>query len=194
MRTLFILLLALNLNAQDGYLFLEFGIDPRMAVQGPYYGKPQDTNGGTYNAEYKFGIEWTSQRLGYAFETHSAIHYQKHSVFFDHKFNNKIGIVKAKNFTTYLGGELLWIRRTWPDASYDQPDNYRKITHSPAFIPLYGFNAGLYYSIFYKKRDTGFQLGINFNAFRGEGAFQKWKTGYFDEFRTDVMITIKRNF
>lgn len=178
-----VLLFALSSNAQT--LFLEYGLDPKMAYEGPYKDKPNDTNGGTYNAEYKIGLEYDKQLFGVAYETHKAIKYQKVSLFYDIKFNDKLLIFNAKRFTTRLGPEASMIIRKNP------PEDYRSVTHD--WVQL-GANIGVFYNLYHKQCDTGFDIGVNYNAFRGEKHYRDYADTFIDTFRTDFNIVLRRRF
>ena len=179
----------LTVNAQNQkrkfFPFVEIGIDPKMAAQGPYKGKVNDTNGGTFNAEFKIGFEFNKQLFGLAYETHKAIKYEKISVFYDHKFNNSILFLPVKRFTTRLGGEAGAIIRK------DPPEDHRKVTTD---LVQLGINLGVYYRIFYNNCDTGFEIGVNYNAFRGEEHYRSYQKTFIQEFRNDFMFVLKRNF
>lgn len=174
------LLFAIYVNAQAPFSnFFEFAIDPKMAVQGLYKGKVNDTNGGTFNAEFRAGFEWKNYVLGLTYEIHQAIEYQKWAVFFDKKFNNRLLIFRANKFTTRAGLEAGMIIRTNP------VDDHRPSTKD--WIQL-GANGSIYYNIW-----PQFSIGANFNVFRAEQALREQAKTFADEFRTDVMISLKFN-
>lgn len=164
-------------------IFLEFRLDPKMAIEGPYEDGRYGLDHGTFNPEFLVGFEWEKQRIGFSLETHDAIAYQKIAIFYDHKFN----ITNNGRVQLYIGPELSAIRRT--DVFFTS-DHREKTTT----LPNYGFNTGMYYNIKWKGNNTGFQIGINWNIFRGETEYKMYKKTYFDEFRNDFMICIKRNF
>ena len=167
-------------QSQDFTLFVQAHIDPKMAIQGPYKGKVNDTNGGTLNAEFKAGIEWQKHLIGLSYETHHKIGYEKWAVFFDRKFNDKILIINARNFTTRVGAEAGMIIR------HNPPEDYRPVTKD---WPQFGINIGVYYNL-----TPQLQAGINFNAFRGEQHYREYQDNFFKEFRTDAMAGVKFNF
>lgn len=187
-----IVLLTISVKAQHNFeLFLEFGVDPKMAVQGPYKGKPQDPGHGTFNYEVKGGFDFEKQRFGFSYEAHKFINYEKFAVFYDHQLNDKIAIFNVDGFTSQFGLELSIIKRRWPKELQDVVD-YRDVTNT---VGNWGFNAGLLYNIKYKKSDTGFDIGVNYNVFSGETEFKRWKgDGYWQGFRADVMIILVRRF
>lgn len=188
MKKLIVIAILLNISIASAQFvpFIEIGADPKMTTQGPYKGKPNDTNGGTLNLELKTGLEYAKQLYGIGYELHPKIKYEKWSVFYEHKFNNKILVFfNAKDFTTRIGPELSMIIRN------DPPDDYRDQTKD--WIQL-GANFGVYYKLKYKGDDTGFEIGINYNIFRGEENYRKYADTFLDEARQDVMIILKRNF
>jgi len=152
-------------------IFIEFAIDPKMAIEGPY-----ENSKTSFNYEIKAGFELTSYRFGWSYESHKKIDYWKGAFFVDYILRDRlIGIIPANNFSSNAGAEIAMIKRSFePDPDWVQ----------------YGFNFGTYYRI----PKTCLSIGLNYNVFRGETAYRKYQNGYFNEFRHDVMIALKVNF
>ena len=158
--------------------FLDIRIDTKMAIVGPFQNKVNDTNGGKLNIELALGWEYNAQRFGYAYELFPHLQYQKHSIFFEHKFTNSIlGIIKVRNITTYVGPELGLIIRKF---------NIKKTTTD--WLQL-GANLSFMYTI----NDT-VQIGMQYNVFRGEEDYRNTVKTLIQQFRKDLMLTTKINF
>lgn len=190
MKTIFTLILfAYTMVCSSQGAFLEFAIDPTMAVNGPYKGKVNDTNGGTFNFEAKAGIyfeensNWAfnNARLGFGYESHNAIKYEKWSLFLEKIVN----LTNDGRLTANYGLEVSTITRR-----DEYTSDHRDVTTSFS----YGANIGIYYEIYYDGNPTGFLIGLNANGFRGETEYQQWVTGWWKENRWDGMVTLIRKF
>lgn len=145
-------------------LSIGLGIDPKMALVGPYKDKPNDI-GATLDIELSFALNWEKWRLQTAYKIHPAIGFSKWTYFeLDYKLNNVI----LKNFTWYLGAELSSIRRHSDDASFDQPDNYIK-------NETQGFQPGVSTQLEWRMVDGRFGLFIEFSAYQAERKLYKYK-------------------
>ena len=171
MKTILLFILISISSFSQNDFFIEFAVDPKMAIQGPYEdSKP------TFNYELKAGVETDHYRFGWSYESHKAIQYWKSAFFIDYIIRNKvIGIIPANNFSSNAGIEIAMIKRGFES--------------DPDWVQ-YGFNFGQYYRI----PNSVLSIGVNYNVFRGETAYRQYKNGYFNEFRHDVMIGVKINF
>ena len=180
------MIISINVTNAQWRPFAELGIDPRMSIEGPYKGKINDTNGGTLNLELRAGFEFENQVFGAGYEMHPKIKYEKWSVFYEHKFNDRIFVfIKTKNFTTRIGPELSMIIRK------DPPDDYRDQTED--WIQL-GANLSVFYKLKFNGEETGFEIGWNYNIFRGEENYRKYAKTFLEEARQDFNVVLRRYF
>lgn len=159
--------------------FAQLSIDPKMALVGPYAGKPQDI-GTTLDLEIAIGFEYEKAKFGFSFQSHEAIEYWKAAVFYDRILRNKLfALINARNFHSTAGFEFGMINRYF--------DN------DPTW-PLYGFNFGQELRLYWDGYDTGFSIVTNLNTSKGEEAFTKYKDTWIEKHRVEFTIGIKRNF
>jgi hypothetical protein len=120
MKTILLFLLISISSFSQNNFFIEFAVDPKMAIQGPY-----ENSKPTLNYEIKAGVETEHYRFGWSYESHKAIEYWKAAFLIDY-------ILRYNNFTSMAGIEFGMIKRGFED--------------SPDWIQ-YGFNFGQYYRI-----------------------------------------------
>ena len=159
--------IAQNNDRNFEYLF-SLGIDPRMAIFGPHYG--EEGNKPSLDFEASFGFEWEKSRIMAQYKNHKAVNFEKFTVQYDLKRN------PFKNIYVYGGLEYSIIKKKHPDASYDQPDNYRDVTINPII-----FGANL--EVQWKFANDKFGVGTQFSIYQSEDELREYK-----QFRKDFTI------
>ena len=156
---------------RDFDLVFSAGFDPKMAIEGPHKG--ESGNAPSLDVEFSFGFEWSKTRLLMQIKSHKAIHFMKWTYL---QFDYKQPLIK--NVFFYGGLEVSQIKTKHPDASYDQPDNYRAVTINPFQL---GANLELQYK-FLKERAG---LAIQFGMYQSEDELKPYK-----KFRKDITGTL----
>lgn len=169
-------------DPRPAHLFIELGVDPIMAFHGP---SELDNNKGTFSGEFKVGINNQNTLIGLGYQSQAAIKWQKISLFYEKKFTDKLFIFDVRNINTRAGFEASMI------IIHDPIDDYRPVTHD--WVQL-GANLGVYYNIRHKQCDTGFEIGINTNAYRGGTHYRNQANNFLETFRADMMLVLVRNF
>ena len=174
MKKLIIALLLMNLaNAQqterDFEVIFGLGIDPKMATIGAH--PKQEGNKPSLDIEASFGFEWENSRIMMQYKSHKAVNFSKWTYI---QYDIKKTIFR--NVYGYGGLEVSQIRKTHPDASYDQPDNYRDVTINPIIL---GGNLELQW----KFADDKFGIASQFSMYQAEDELREYK-----KFRKEVTI------
>jgi len=173
-KTIIILCCIIGFTTTAQELSFGLGVDPKMAIQGPYKGKVNDI-GTTLDIELSFALNWEKWRLQTAYKIHPAIGFSKWTYFeIDYKFND----VLLKNFTWYVGAELSSIRRHSEDASFDQKDNY-------IVNDTQGWQPGLSTQLEWRMVDGRFGLFVEASVYQAERKLYKYK-----KLRKDVTIGV----
>jgi len=174
-KLLFMLLISIGAFAQnndrDFDILFSLGIDPRMAILGPHYG--EENNKPSLDYEASFGFEWENSRIMMQYKNHKEVNFSKWTYL---QYDLKTSVLK--NIYVYGGLELSQIRKKHPDASYDQPDNYRDVTINPI---IFGGNLELQW----KFADDKFGVGSQFSIYQSEDELREYK-----KFRKEVTITL----
>lgn len=172
-KLLFMLLISIGAVAQnndrDFEVLFSLGIDPRMAIFGPHYG--EEGNKPSLDFEASFGLEWEKSRVMVQYKNHKAVNFEKFSLQYDLKRN------PFKNIYVYGGLEYSIIKKKHPDASYDQPDNYRDVTINPIIL-------GANLEVQWKFANDNFGVGTQFSICQAEDELREYK-----QFRKEVTIT-----
>lgn len=155
-------------NDRNFEVLFSLGIDPRMAIFGPHYG--EEENKPSLDVEASFGLEWEKSRIMAQYKNHKAVNFEKFSLQYDLKRN------PFKNIYVYGGLEYSIIKKKHPDASYDQPDNYRDVTINPII-----FGANL--EVQWKFANDKFGVGTQFSIYQAEDELRDYK-----QFRKDFTI------
>jgi len=155
--------------------FIQYSQDMKMAVSGPYAGKPNDI-GTTYNAELSIGWEKEKGNNGYRVahrvEIHPAIDYTK-ATWLELAYKRKISVLDC-----YAGVETFTIYRKDPNYDYTNPYHYKKYSNSTLMV-------GLNFEIQYMVTEY-LGVGVNYNIFQAEGILREDNK----KTRTDTMISI----
>lgn len=171
---LLLLLFALQVNAQDNSrnfkILFSLGIDPKMATLGAHPG--EENNKPSLDYEASFGFEWEKSRIMAQYKNHKAVNFEKFTLQYDLKRS------PFKNIYVYGGLEYSIIKKKHPDASYDQPENYRDVTINPI---IFGANLELQW----KFLDDKFGVASQFSIYQSEDELREYK-----KFRKEVTITL----
>jgi len=174
-KLLFMLLISIGAMAQQTSrhfkVIFSLGIDPKMAILGAH--PKEENNKPSLDYELSFGFEWENSRILTQFKSHKAINFTKWTYV---QYDLKKSILK--NIYAYGGLEIGQIRKKHPDASYDQPDNYREVTINPI---IFGGNLELQW----KFLDDKFGVSSQFSIYQAENEIKKYK-----QFRKEVTITL----
>lgn len=147
------------------------GVDPKMAIEGPHNGKPG--NEPSLDIEFSFGLDWERARLLTQLKSHKAVNFLKWT-YLQLDYKQEL----FKNMYVYGGVEMSQIRIYHPDASYDQPDNYRDYTTNPI---LFGANLEIQYKIF--NDNAG--IAIQGSMYQAEDDLKPYK-----KYRKDVTVAL----
>lgn len=168
-------------QVEESQFYVAGAIDPKMAVLGPYHGKPQDI-GTTFNAEFSVGwqkefVKGFPMRLSTKVEVHPALNNYVKATWLavDYWLPDKLLFFNVEGFNMYAGVEILTIFRENPYYDFTDPYNFNKYANSTLMA---GANAELQY-----RFNEYFALGSNINVFQGEDI------DYVPDVRWDVMIT-----
>jgi hypothetical protein len=176
MKKIFLLaLLATGLsNAQNNDRNFDFlfslGFDPKMATLGPH--PKEEGNKPSLDIEGSFGFEWETNRIMVQYKNHKAINFEKFSFQYDLKR------MPFRNIYVYAGLEYSIIKKKHPDASYDQPDNYRDVTVNPIIL-------GANLEAQWKFADDKFGIATQFSIYQSEDELREYK-----KFRKEVTIAL----
>jgi len=173
-KLLFMLLFSIvSLGQQkqrDFKVLFSLGFDPKMATLGPHY--KEENNKPSLDYELSFGLEWEKSRIMMQYKNHKAVNFSKITYFqYDLKKN------VFKNFYIYGGLESSLIIKKHPDASYDQPDNYRDVTTNPI---IFGGNL----EIQWKFLNDKLALACQFSIYQAEDELKEYK-----KFRKEVTFS-----
>lgn len=147
------------------------GIDPKMAVVGAH--PEREDNQPSLDYEFSFGFEWENTRVLMQFKNHKEVNFSKWTyVQFDYKKQ------VIKNIYVYGGLEVSQIRKTHPNASYDQMDNYRAVTINPLIL-------GANLEVQWKLLDDTLGAGLQFSIYQSEDDLKPYK-----KYRKDVTATL----
>lgn len=156
-------------NDRDFECLFSLGIDPKMATLGAHPG--EEGNKPSLDFEASFGFEWENSRIMMQYKSHKAVNFSKWTyVQYDIKKN------LFSNVYAYGGLEVSQIRKTHPDASYDQPDNYRDVTINPIIL-------GANLEVQWKFANDKFGVGTQFSIYQAEDELREYK-----QFRKDFTI------
>jgi len=176
MKKLLIVLLLTNLASaqetnRDFKILFSLGIDPKMATVGAH--PKQENNKPSLDYEASFGFEWEKSRILMQYKNHKAVNFEKWTYI---QYDIKKTIFK--NVYAYGGLEVGQIRKKHPDASYNQPDNYRDITINPV---IFGGNLELQWKFLNDK----FGVGSQFSIYQSEDELREYK-----KFRKEVTVAL----
>jgi len=176
MKKLLLALLLTNLasaqeTSRNFKLLFSLGFDPKMATIGAH--PKQENNKPSLDYEISFGFEWEKSRLMIQYKNHKEVNFEK-ITYMQYDLKRTV----FKNVYVYGGLEVSQIIKTHPDASYNQPDNYRKITINPI---IFGSNLELQYKFLNDK----FGIGSQFSIYQSEDELREYK-----KFRKEVTITL----
>lgn len=173
-KILLMLLISIGAKAQNNdrnfEVLFSLGIDPKMAILGAH--PKQEGNKPSLDYEVSFGLEWENCRIMAQYKNHKAVNFEKFTVQYDLKRN------PFKNIYVYGGLEASLIKKKHPDASYDQPDNYRDVTINPI---IFGANLEAQW----KFNDDKFGVGTQFSIYQSEDELRDYK-----QFRKEITITL----
>jgi hypothetical protein len=156
-------------NDRNFEVVFSLGIDPKMATLGAHPG--EEGNKPSLDYEVSFGFEWENSRLLTQYKNHKAVNFSKWTyIQYDLKRS------PFKNIYVYGGLEASLIRKKHPDASYDQPDNYRDVTINPMI-----FGANL--EVQWKFNNDKFGIGSQFSIYQSEDELREYK-----QFRKEFTI------
>jgi len=173
-KLLLMLFISIGATAQNKdrnfEVLFSLGIDPRMATLGPHI--ERENNKPSLDYEVSFGLEWEKSRIMAQYKNHKAVNFEKFTLQYDLKRN------PFKNIYVYGGLEYSLIKKKHPDASYDQPDNYRDVTINPI---IFGGNLELQWKFY----DDKFGIASQFSIYQSEDELRDYK-----RFRKEVTITL----
>jgi len=173
-RLLFVLLISIGAFSQnkdrDFEIIFSLGIDPKMATLGAH--TAEEGNKPSLDYEVSFGFEWEKSRIMAQYKNHKAVNFEKFTFQYDLKRNI------FRNIYVYGGLEYSIIKKKHPDASYEQPNNYRDVTINPI---IFGGNLELQWKFLNDK----FGLGSQFSIYQSEDELREYK-----KFRKEVTITL----
>jgi len=174
-KIILMLLISIGATAQKNDrnfdVIFSLGIDPRMATLGAHY--EEVDNKPSLDYEFSFGFEWENSRIMTQYKNHKAVNFEKITyIQYDLKRS------PFKNVYVYGGLEASLIKKKHPDASYDQPDNYRDVTINPI---IFGGNLELQWKFF----DDKFGVASQFSIYQAEDELRDYK-----QFRKEVTITL----
>jgi len=174
-KLLLLSLLALQVNAQNNdrnfEILFSLGIDPKMATLGAHPG--EENNKPSLDYEASFGFEWENSRIMMQYKNHKAVNFSKWTYL---QYDLKTSVLK--NVYVYGGLEVSQIIKKHPDASYDQPNNYRDVTINPI---IFGVNL----EVQWKFLNDKFGFGSQFSIYQSEDELREYK-----KFRKEVTITL----
>jgi hypothetical protein len=173
-KILLMLLISIGAMAQNSdrnfEVLFSLGFDPKMATMGAH--PKEESNKPSLDYEVSFGFEWEKSRIMAQYKNHKAVNFEKFTFQYDLKRN------LFRNFYVYGGLEYSIIKKTHPDASYDQPDNYRDVTINPLI-----FGANL--EVQWKFNNDKFGIASQFSIYQSEDELRDYK-----RFRKEVTITL----
>lgn len=171
-KLILMLLVSIGAFAQNNDRNFEFlfslGVDPKMATLGAH--PKQEGNKPSLDIEGSFGFEWETNRIMAQYKNHKAVNFEKFTVQYDLKR------MPFKNIYVYAGLEYSIIKKKHPDASYDQPDNYRDVTVNPIIL-------GANLEAQWKFANDKFGVGTQFSIYQSEDELREYK-----QFRKDFTI------
>jgi len=175
MKKLLLLLFALQVNAQNNdrnfEILFSLGIDPKMATLGAH--PKAENNKPSLDYEASFGFEWEKSRIMMQYKSHKEVNFSKWTYI---QYDLKRTLLR--NVYVYGGLEFSQIIKKHPDASYDQPNNYRDVTINPI---IFGGNL----EVQWKFLDDKFGLGSQFSIYQSEDELREYK-----KFRKEFTITL----
>lgn len=152
-------------------VLLSAGFDPKMATIGAHPDRPN--NKPSLDYELSFGFEWENTRILTQYKSHKEVNFEKWTYI---QFDYKRAVLN--NVYLYGGLEVSQIKKTHPNASYDQMDNYRDVTINPII-----FGANL--EVQYKLLDDMFGVAGQFSIYQSEDELKKYK-----KYRKEVTLTV----
>lgn len=147
------------------------GIDPKMVTIGSHPDRPN--NKPSLDYEVSFGFEWENTRVLTQYKSHKEVNFEKWTYA---QVDYKRSVLK--NVYLYGGLEVSQIKKTHPNASYDQMDNYRDVTINPI---IFGANLESQW----KFLDDKFGIGGQFSVYQSEDELKKYK-----KYRKEVTLTV----
>lgn len=147
------------------------GLDPKMATVGAHPNRENNTPSLDY--EISFGFEWENTRLLMQVKNHKKINFFKWT-YLQLDYKKEL----FKNVYGFTGLEIGQIKRKHPNASFDNPNNYRDVTINPI---IFGANLELQY----KLLDDRFGIGAQASIYQAEDELKQYK-----KYRKDVTLTI----